>query len=59
MSKPRILGQKTGFTPNSQADQRKANKAFQHREYRKLVQKKKDAEIQATLDKVIKAIEAL
>lgn len=59
MSKPRILGQKTGFVPNRQADARKANRAFRHREYKKRVQAKKDAEIQVALDKVIKAIEAL
>lgn len=59
MSKPRMLGQKTAFTPNSQADRRKANRTFQHREYRKRVQVKKDAEIQAALEKVIKEIEAL
>lgn len=59
MNKPRMLGQKTGFTPNSQADRRKANRTFQHGEYCKRVQAKKDIEIQAALEKVIKAIEAL
>lgn len=59
MSKPRMFGQKTGYIPNDQADRRKVNRTFQHKEYQKHVQAKKSIEIQAALEKVIKAIEAL
>lgn len=49
MSKPRILGQKTGFTPNSQADRRRVNRTFRHREYQKEVQLKKKIELDAAI----------
>jgi hypothetical protein len=49
MSKPRILGQKTGFTPNSQADRRRVNRTFRHREYQKEVQLKKRIELDAAI----------
>lgn len=51
-----MLGKTSGFVPNSQADRRRGNRTFQHREYQKEVQKKKmelaDAAI-ADLDKLM------
>ena len=41
MGKPRMLGKTSGFVPNSQADRRRGNRTFRHREYQKEVQKKK------------------
>lgn len=41
MGKPRMLGKTSGFIPNSQADRRKGNRAFRHREYQKEVQQRK------------------
>lgn len=56
MGKPRMLGKTSGFIPNSQADRRKGNRAFQHREYQKEVQLKKKIELDAAianLDKMV------
>ena len=56
MSKPRMPGETAGFVPNSQADRRRGNRTFQHHEYQKEVQKKKDAEMSAAIDRLNKAI---
>lgn len=55
MGKPRMLGKPSGFVPNSQADRRRGNRAFRHREYQKEVQRKKEIELSAAtadLDKL-------
>lgn len=57
MGKPRMLGKTSGFIPNSQADRRKGNRAFQHREYQKKVEKRKEAEYNATVDEALRMIE--
>lgn len=49
MSKPRILGQKTGFVPNRQADRRRVNRTSRHWEYQKKVQLKKKIELDAAI----------
>ena len=50
MGKPRMLGKTSGFVPNSQADRRRGNRTFQHREYQKEVQRKKEIELSAAVD---------
>ncbi len=57
MGKPRMLGKTSGFIPNSQADRRKGNRAFQHREYQKKVEQRKEAEYKATVDEALRMIE--
>ena len=55
MGKPRMLGKTSGFIPNSQADRRRVNRTFLHREYQKEVQLKKKIELDAAiadLDKI-------
>ena len=57
MGKPRMLGKTSGFIPNSQADRRKGNRAFQHREYQKKVEQRKEAEHNATVDEALRMFE--
>lgn len=57
MGKPRMLGKTSGFIPNSQADRRKGNRAFQHREYQKKVEKRKESEDIAAIDEALRMIE--
>lgn len=56
MGKPRRIGRFRGYTPNSQMDRRKGNRTFQHREYQKKVEKKKNTEYNATIDAAIRAM---
>lgn len=51
-----MLGKTSGFVPNSQADRRRGNRTFRHREYRNERQKEKDAEISAAIDRLNKSI---
>lgn len=49
MGKARMLGKTSGFIPNSQADRRRVNRTFLHREYQKGVQLKKKIELDAAI----------
>ena len=49
MGKARMLGKTSGFISNSQADRRRVNRTFQHREYQKEVQLKKKIELDAAI----------
>lgn len=57
MGKPRMLGRHTGFVPNSQADRRRVNRTFRHREYQKKVEEKKGTEYNAAIAEYNAAID--